>query len=431
MNITPEERKVIKQACESFLYFNGKPWEKKEGNKFDVGMGAYHGAQACEVVGLFLMSRLKDIPNLSSVIYRDDVLGVTRSTPRQQEKMKQKIINIFAEHGLRITIFINLKVVNFLDVTFNLEKETYKPYRKPGDRPLYVNSESNHPPQIIRNIPKGIEQRLVQNSCSEEFFLEAIPDYQKELDRCGYRYKLSYNQPATNQLPGRRSRKSRRVTWFNPPYSLDVQTNVAAEFLKLVDEHFPLNHPLHSICNRTTIKVSYRCLPNMGCILAKHNSRILKQTATTQPKPKSNCNCQNRFKQSCPIPGKCNTNGVIYQATVTTDNGGLETYVGLAKNFKKRYGKHKSTILDQSADGQTRLSTHYWNEKNLGNNPKVSWKFLETNIPTFNPVSKQCKLCIREKFYIVLRPSLASLNSRQEIFAHCRHISSELLRPPD
>ena len=86
VNITPEERKVIKQACESFLYFDGKPWEKKEGNKFDVGMGAYHGAQACEVVGLFLMSRLKDIPNLSSVIYRDDVLGVTRSTPRQQEK---------------------------------------------------------------------------------------------------------------------------------------------------------------------------------------------------------------------------------------------------------------------------------------------------------------------------------------------------------
>ena len=130
-------------------------------------------------------------------------------------------------------------------------------------------------------------------------------------------------------------------------------------------------------------------------------------------------------------PGECNTNGVIYQATVTTDNGGLETYVGLAKNFKKRYLKHKSTLLVESTDGKTRLSTHYWEQKKLGNNPTVSWKFLEKNIPTFNPINKQCKLCLREKFYIVLRPSQATLNSRQEIFSHCKHMQSELLRPPD
>ena len=99
------------------------------------------------------------------------------------------------KHGLRITITIDLKKVNFLDVTLNLEDETYKPYRKPGDRPLYVHSQSNHPPQIIKNIPMGIEKRLIQNSCNEKVFEEAIPDYQKELDRCGYKYSLKYQNP--------------------------------------------------------------------------------------------------------------------------------------------------------------------------------------------------------------------------------------------
>ena len=61
------------------------------------------------------------------------------------------------------------------------------------------------------------------------------------------------------------------------PYniSMNVATNVGQEFLKLIDEHFPPGHILRSVMNRTTIKVSYRCLPNMGAQIAKHNAKIL------------------------------------------------------------------------------------------------------------------------------------------------------------
>lgn len=90
-----------------------------------------------------------------------------------------------------------------------------------------------------------MEKQLVQNSCNTEVILEAIPDYQKELDRCAYSYKLSYNQP-TKPVP-KKSRGPSRETWLNPPYSLDVEKNVTGEFLKLVDKHFPPNHPLHSM----------------------------------------------------------------------------------------------------------------------------------------------------------------------------------------
>ena len=32
-----------------------------------------------------------------------------------------------------------------------------------------------------------------------------------------------------------------------------------------------VGHPLHKTLNRNTIKISYRCLPNMGRRLSKHN----------------------------------------------------------------------------------------------------------------------------------------------------------------
>ena len=50
---------------------------KKGQSKFDISMGAFHGAQACELVGLFLLNELADIPNLEAVLYRDDGLGIT------------------------------------------------------------------------------------------------------------------------------------------------------------------------------------------------------------------------------------------------------------------------------------------------------------------------------------------------------------------
>ena len=53
-------------------------------------------------------------------------------------------------------------------------------------------------------------------------------------------------------------------------------------------------------------------------------------------------------------------------------------------------------------------------------------------IPNYNTVTKICRLCIREKFNIVMNPHLATLNSRQEIFAHCRHKEPKLIgKPPD
>ena len=51
----------------------------------------------------------------------------------------------FKELGFKIEIKTNLKISDFLDVMFNLTKDTYQPYKKPNDPLQYVNTSSNHP----------------------------------------------------------------------------------------------------------------------------------------------------------------------------------------------------------------------------------------------------------------------------------------------
>ena len=167
-----------------------------------------------------------------------------------------------------------------------------------------------------------------QLELSLAIFLQAIPPYQEELDRCGYNYQLKFN-PKKNRGSKKKKKRSKPVTWFNPPYSMNVATNVGQEFLKLIDKHFPPGNILHSVINRQTVKVGYRCLPNMGAQVNKHNQKILKNADNKKEnRPPPSCNCQKSKKSDCPLPGECNQKGVIYQATVENNNGETENYVG-------------------------------------------------------------------------------------------------------
>lgn len=42
-----------------------------------------------------------------------------------------------------------MKIVNYLDCTFNLNNGTYKPYRKPNDETNYIHVESNRLLQLL------------------------------------------------------------------------------------------------------------------------------------------------------------------------------------------------------------------------------------------------------------------------------------------
>ena len=66
------------------------------------------------------------------------------------ERLRKNIVEIFKDCGLNITTETNLHTNNYLDVTFDLQKGKYVPYRKPGNPPIYINYSSNHPPTIIK-----------------------------------------------------------------------------------------------------------------------------------------------------------------------------------------------------------------------------------------------------------------------------------------
>ena len=85
----------------------------------------------------------------------DDGLMIQEYINGQQiDQLRKKIIKIFKETGFKTDIETNLKIVNFLDMTFNLINDSYKPYKKPNETLLYINKNSNHPPQIIKKVPK-------------------------------------------------------------------------------------------------------------------------------------------------------------------------------------------------------------------------------------------------------------------------------------
>ena len=85
--------------------------------------------------------------------------------------------------------------VKFLDVTFNLECNTYRPYEKLNDKLTYINTSSNHPPQIIKHFTKTISETLSRNSSSAEIFEQSKLDYEEALKKCGFKAKLQYIQP--------------------------------------------------------------------------------------------------------------------------------------------------------------------------------------------------------------------------------------------
>ena len=161
---------------------------------------------------IFTASKIQVVDgNLFIGLYRDDGLAVSHDTPQMVEAAKKKICAVFSEKGLKITIEANKKVINYLDVTLNLNNGKHQPYMKPGNTPLYVHAKSNHPPEILKRIPESINQRLSDISSDEREFNNAAPPYQVALEKSGYDYKLHF--APKDQRNKRRRKRTRNITW--------------------------------------------------------------------------------------------------------------------------------------------------------------------------------------------------------------------------
>ena len=148
----------------------------------------------------------------------------------------------------------------------------------------------------------------------------------------------------------------------------------------------------------------------MGSIIAKQNSKILKNNKEQdQTQQNVSCNCNN--KDECPTPGKCLTEAIIYQATVNSESK-EETYIGLTANsMKVRFTDHKNSFKYEEKRKKTTLSKYIWKLKDENKPYSIKWKIMARAQP-FSQTTNQCQLCTREKYFIVYKPELCTLNSR-------------------
>ena len=160
---------------------------KKKSGLFEVTMGAYDGEEVCELVGTYMLSLMSEMYNKKDFgLYRDDGLGMVRKkSGSETEKIiyikKKKIQKIFKENKLVIVIQCNMKIADYLDISLNLNNSNHKPYHKPDNEILYIHKNSNHPPSILKQIPKSIEKRISNLSSTETIFNEAKEIYTKKL----------------------------------------------------------------------------------------------------------------------------------------------------------------------------------------------------------------------------------------------------------
>ena len=106
----------------------------------------YDGAEVCELVDTYILNVLSKKYNKNDFgLDRDDGLAVLKKkSGPQSEQLKKNIQKIFKDHGLDIIIQCNMKVVNYLDVTFDLSDGTYKPYTKPNNEIKYTKTQPIH-----------------------------------------------------------------------------------------------------------------------------------------------------------------------------------------------------------------------------------------------------------------------------------------------
>ena len=118
-------------------------------------------------------------------LYRDDGLGNFKNISILEiERKKKAIIKVFIKCGFSIVVDTNLKTV---DVSLDVDKNICKPYQKPN-----INKNSNHPPNILKQLPKSVVKRISETLSSEKIFNKSIKNYSKALKESGFTDELKY-----------------------------------------------------------------------------------------------------------------------------------------------------------------------------------------------------------------------------------------------
>ena len=143
ISVTKKDIEAIFHARKSLLYYNDESWVKTGESNFDFSIGAYDGAEVCDLIGNFMLSLLsKHIIKNHIGVFRENSLPILKNTCGPEvENLKKKFQKLFKEND-------------------NLNDGSYRPYRKSNEETKYIHLNSDHPLSIIKQISQSIEKRL-------------------------------------------------------------------------------------------------------------------------------------------------------------------------------------------------------------------------------------------------------------------------------
>ena len=375
------------------------------------------------------------------------IMVINDSNGPLTNRIHKKLSRAFRFMGFKVDIRSNIHTTDFLDVTFDLKNGSYKPYSKDDQTPTYVHIKSNHPKAVLRQIPISINSRISRNSSSQSMFNISKDTYQAALLKSGHSHQLTFLGGKTEKTclkddkrsytTNKNKNRSRKVVWFNPPYCKLSNINIGREFLKLIDKNFPKEHPLHKICNRNCLKISYSCTHNMDNIINAQNKKLLTKHNTHNHNQNTHnynenrkCNC--RTRSNCPLNNHCLQINTVYLATIYPENtpSMKRFYIGICKgSWKKRWYVHNRSFSVRNPRNWTALAKHHWALQDQGRRPIVKWSVIAKAKPP-DSLDGKCYLCLEEKFRILtFRDRANLLNKRGEMMSKCRHLRSLIVHP--
>lgn len=91
------------------------------------------------------------------------------------DRFGKDLIKIFKEFSPSITVTTNLTPSDILDAILILYAGKYYLYRKSNEETVYTHKSSNYPAAVIRNLVRGINNRVSNLLANREIFNSVFP----------------------------------------------------------------------------------------------------------------------------------------------------------------------------------------------------------------------------------------------------------------
>ena len=89
----------------------------------------------------------------------------------------------------------------------------------------------------------------------ENIFCNLIPIYSEALKKYGFNDKLTYSTKTADCDTSEKKKHKRKIIWFNPPFSLNVKTNIGKIFSSLAKNIFQKKMPYTRFSIKTRLRL--------------------------------------------------------------------------------------------------------------------------------------------------------------------------------